>query len=118
MDRQAMQRLKEECAALGGLTGDAEILAAWTAHDDAFHEAIALSCAHGRLASDILRYRRIHYALNSIRMKAALVPQTAAEHGAILRALARRDPEEARRAMNLHLVEWQAYYTNLFGQRR
>ncbi len=118
MDRQAMQRLEEECAALGRLTGEAEILVLWSAHDDAFHEAIASSCAHSRLASDILRYRRIHYALNSIRMKAELVPQAAAEHGAILKALARRDPTEARRGMNLHLIEWQAYYTNLFSQRR
>ena len=118
MDRQTMQRLEDECVALEEQLSGPDILLTWSRCDDVFHEAIALSCDHKRLAADILRYRRIHFALNSIRMQADLVPQALEEHRAILGALHRREPEAARREMQQHLREWQAYYINLFWLRR
>lgn len=114
MGRQTMQRLELEAAELDRQLDSADILKSWSTFDDAFHEAIALSCNHKRLAVDILRYRRIHFALNSIRMQRDLVPQALGEHRSILRALRERDADAARREMQQHLREWQAYYINLF----
>lgn len=110
MDRQTMQRLEADLDSLKGRPEDADLLVVWCRIDDAFHEAIAISCNNKRLASDILRYRRVHHALNSIRMQSGLVARAADEHRAILRSLADRNREGARHNMQLHLKEWQAYY--------
>jgi len=115
MDRQTMQRLEAGLDSLRGQPENADLLIAWTGIDDAFHEAIAISSNHKRLASDILRYRRIHHALNSIRMQPKLVAQAADEHRTILRSLADRNREGARNNMHLHLKEWQAYYVHLIA---
>ncbi|MEC7763704.1 MAG: GntR family transcriptional regulator [Pseudomonadota bacterium] len=113
MDRVTMMRLEKALETLDDREPNDELLLDWSRVDDDFHEAIAISCDQKRLSSDILRYRRIHYALNSIRMQAELVPQAVAEHRAILAALADRDGERARAEMQQHLREWQAYYVNL-----
>jgi len=86
----------------------------WSATDDEFHEAIAVASGQKRLCNDILRYRRVHYALNSVRMKAELIPQALSEHEAVLDAIEARDGEEARGAMVQHLNEWLAYYVGAF----
>ncbi len=117
MDRQTMQRLEADLDSLVGQPEDEDLLAAWSRIDDAFHEAIAISCNHKRLASDILRYRRIHHALNSIRMQPQLVAQAADEHRTILQSLIARNCEGARHSMRLHLKEWQAYYVRLMALR-
>ncbi len=36
------------------------------------------------------------------------------EHGRILDALERRDPDDAAQAMASHIREWQAYFVNHF----
>lgn len=113
IDRPTLDRLREAISELR--QGGDNLLERWSIFDDQFHEAIALSCGQRRLGSDVLRYRKIHYALNSIRMTEDLVPQALDEHEAILDALARRDPQAAREAMERHLQEWQAYYVSLFA---
>lgn len=118
MDRVTMQRLEKALETLDDREPNDELLLDWSKVDDDFHEAIAMNCDQKRLSSDILRYRRIHYALNSIRMQAELVPQAVAEHRAILAALADRNGERARVEMQQHLREWQAYYVNLVSPAR
>lgn len=113
MDRSTMQRLEKALKSLDGRDPGKDLLMEWSHIDDDFHESIAISCNQKRLCADIMRYRRIHYALNSIRMRAELVPQAVDEHRAILAALAARDPDRARTEMQQHLREWQAYYVNL-----
>ena len=113
MDRPTITALKQGKTEL--LKTRKNLLERWTRYDDDFHEAIARGSGHRRLCSDILRYRNIHYALNSVRMREDLVPQALAEHEAILSAIDERDGARAREAMTAHLREWQAYYVNAFA---
>jgi len=96
--------------------GGKDLLVRWCRFDDAFHQAIARACGNRRLCADVLRYRRVHYALNAIRMAEELIPQALDEHERILLALEARDPDAARAAMVTHLREWQAYYGSLFTE--
>lgn len=113
MSRPAIAELRAGIEALGA--GGEDLLGRWCWFDDAFHEAIARACGNRRLCRDVLRYRRVHYALNAIRMAEALIPQALDEHARILSAVEARDPEAARAAMVAHLREWQAYDASLFA---
>ena len=113
IDRATLRRLAVEAKKLEHV-GETEAVRAWADFDDIFHEAIAEACGSRRLRDDILRYRTLHHALNSIRMTPDLLPQALAEHCTILAALEARDAEAAAAAMASHIDEWRLYYMALF----
>jgi len=110
IDRPTLLRLRETAAQIRRNLRRPDLLDRWTAFDEAFHQGIARSSGSARLFADIARYRLIHRGLNKTLFTRALVPQALAEHEAIIDALARRDPLEARAEMVRHIGEWQAFY--------
>ena len=115
LDRPTLQSLVAGCNSLGRHLRSKDVLQRWADLDEAFHRAIALACGNRRLAQDIFRYRLVHRGFNTIRFTADLVPQALAEHEQVLAAIGNRDAEAARRAMAIHLREWQAYYVRSFS---
>ena len=86
----------------------------WADFDEEFHTAIARASGSPRLSQDISRYRLLHRALNKFATKKTDLRRALQEHLVILKALAERKPDEAKKAMLDHLHEWQAYFVNQF----
>jgi len=87
----------------------------WVKLDDEFHAAIASAAGSPRLAADINRYRQLHRVFNRSHTDASVLQQAAEEHQRILDALKKRDPEQARQTMQVHLEEWQRFFANHLG---
>jgi DNA-binding GntR family transcriptional regulator len=87
--------------------------------DLAFHAAVAEACGNRRLRDDISRYRRLVRCFCRLtgslqNLQAALI-----EHLAILEALERRRPAQARKAMQMHIRNRQeAVLAELFSDER
>lgn len=116
LDRPALQALVDACARLRRSLKSKDILERWADLDESFHRELALASGNQRLAQDIFRYRLVHRGFNTIRFTADLVPQALAEHERVLAAIDDRNPDEARKAMQVHLREWQAYYVRSFAE--
>jgi DNA-binding GntR family transcriptional regulator len=71
--------------------------------DADLHQSIAQSSGNPRLASDILRYRRLVKGFCRVTGTPANLRQAYEEHLVIVRALASRDPDKAGTAMDRHI---------------
>jgi DNA-binding GntR family transcriptional regulator len=112
IDRSTLDELLDAAEGLHHGRPDARWQRRWASHDAAFHDAIARATGNPLLTEDITRYHRLHRGLNRYRADARALQRAAAEHLAIVHALKDRDPERARQAMTMHLVEWRAYFSN------
>ncbi|TWU08102.1 GntR family transcriptional regulator [Stieleria varia] len=112
MDRPTLQQLEAGLKAFRKRKPTSGSISVWVKLDDEFHSAIAAAAGSPRLAADIVRYRLMNRVFNRSHTDASVLQQAAEEHEAILNALRRRSPDEARQAMREHLEEWQRFFAN------
>jgi DNA-binding GntR family transcriptional regulator len=112
MDRPQLERLTTALQGFRKVKPTASSIAKWVELDDEFHRAIGHASGSPRLAADIDRYRLLHRVFNRSHNDASVLKQAVEEHQEILDALIRRNPEDARRAMRIHLEEWQRFFAN------
>jgi len=90
---------------------DEAVLSLWAEHDDRFHQTIALGSGSRRLVEEIARYRFYLHAFNQTHSDVALLEVPFEEHRQIVEAIAKRNPDQARAAMDQHVSRWQAFFT-------
>lgn len=117
IDRPTIQRLRSEAEDLGRSEKTPEWLRRWADHDSDLHESLAAACGSKLLAQDIRRYRRLHHGFNALCTDANDLGQAVDEHLQLLDALEQRDGDAARNAMNQHLREWQAYFSQRIDRK-
>jgi DNA-binding GntR family transcriptional regulator len=71
--------------------------------DDWFHTRLAAACCNGRLQAEIAKYRRLACVFCRMIDDFPRLLQAFREHLLILEAMERRDPFQARRAMEDHI---------------
>ena len=111
LDRPSLQQLRQELDDLMVANRNKKWLRDWADHDSRLHDVIASGSGSDRLADDIRRYRRLHHGFNALCTNPADLEQALEEHQKILDALEARNADGARKAMQLHLMEWQAYFS-------
>jgi DNA-binding GntR family transcriptional regulator len=112
IDRRSLEYLSIALQGFGKSKMNASSISSWVQLDDEFHYVIAHASGSPRLAADIDRYRLLHRVFNRSHTDASVLKQAAGEHERILEALSRRNAEDAKQAMRLHLEEWQRFFSN------
>lgn len=110
IDRATLRSLRQIADRLATSNRGKAWIRRWTDFDERFHADIAACCGLDRLAEDVGRYRRLHRFFNRVHTTCDVLDQALAEHVAILDALQRRNPDQARAAMVSHIHEWQRYF--------
>jgi DNA-binding GntR family transcriptional regulator len=101
-----LQQLREETKELARTRGNADWPARAIEFDIRFHDLVAQASGSSRLRSEIKRYRLLVRAFCRItggHLKN--LQDSFQEHLAILRALEKRDPKAARKAMEAHIEQ-------------
>lgn len=114
IDRPNLARLRVAADALAQGQKKPDWLERWADFDEDFHATIAQSAGSPRLYQDIVRYRLLHRAFNTLTTTVEVLQQALEEHVRILDALEKRDAKEAARQMVSHIQEWQTYFVNHF----
>jgi DNA-binding GntR family transcriptional regulator len=114
IDRPTLARLRVAADALAKGQKRPDWLERWADFDEDFHASIAQAAGSPRLYQDIVRYRLLHRAFNTLTTTVEVLQQALEEHNRILAALEKRDPKEASREMVSHIQEWQTYFVNHF----
>lgn len=114
IDRPNLARLRVAADALSRGQKKPDWLERWADFDEDFHASIAQSAGSPRLYQDIVRYRLLHRAFNTLTTTVEVLQQALEEHVRILDALEKRDAKEAARQMVSHIQEWQTYFVNHF----
>lgn len=114
IDRPNLARLRVAADALAKGQKKPDWLERWADFDEDFHATIAQSAGSRRLYQDIVRYRLLHRAFNTLTTTVEVLQQALEEHVHILDALEKRDAKEAARQMVSHIQEWQTYFVNHF----
>jgi DNA-binding GntR family transcriptional regulator len=114
IDRPNLARLRVAADALAKGQKKPDWLERWADFDEDFHATIAQSAGSPRLYQDIVRYRLLHRAFNTLTTTVEVLQQALEEHVRILDALEKRDAKEAARQMVSHIQEWQTYFVNHF----
>ncbi len=112
IDRPTLDRLDSSLTAFRKSKLNASSIAQWVKLDDEFHSAIANAAGSPRLAADIDRYRLMNRVFNRSHTDATVLKQAADEHARILEGLKSRSADDARKAMRVHLEEWQRFFAN------
>jgi len=115
MDLHTLQELESELKSFQKKSTQPQAIQWWVELDDRFHGEVARAGGSRRLAEDIGRYRQLHRVFNRTHSDPKILKQAIAEHAAILSAIRKRSPQEARDAMQTHLKEWQRYFVKHLG---
>ncbi len=116
IDRPTLARLRSATDALTDTRGARDWIERWTDHDDIFHAEISRASGSMRLHQDIDRYRKLHRGLNRRHTDVTVLEPALEEHEQILNALEARDADEARRSIQEHIREWQAFFVQNIAQ--
>ena len=102
---EQMAQLAEEIA---GMYASLEIPEQYLVHDMQFHQTIAAASGNRILTALMNMVAAILYEYRSKTVKRAIdLKDSAEQHHSIYRAIREHDPESARQAMRLHLLETQ-----------
>lgn len=104
MEEEVLQQLRAEARELARTKGDPDWPGRVIKFDVRFHDAVAAASGNVRLRSEIQRYRLLVRAFCRItggHLKN--LQDSFQEHLAILRALEKREPKTARKAMAAHI---------------
>ena len=104
MDDTVLQQLRTEAQELGRTRSEPDWAARAIAFDVRFHDVVAEASGSARLRAEIRRYRLLVRAFCRITGgQLKNLQDSYQEHLAILRALEKRDPKAARKAMADHI---------------
>jgi len=99
----------EKATASSGAS-EADATRLWAKHDDEFHETIAKGSGSRRLVQEIARYRFYLNAFNQTHADVTLLEQPYEEHLQIVEAITKRNPDQAKTAMDHHISRWQTFF--------
>ena len=91
-------------------------LPGWSRLDTLFHEAITEACTNKLMAKVSFQMRnRVHYMINDPQTSLKRIIDCTAEHKAVADAIIAGEPDEAERAMRLHIEKLRESYFHRFA---